>query len=288
MKFEIPVTETQKYVLKTTTGFRGLPLILSERDILFNKDRYIELPEAELPSWKLSLLKRRREVEELQMQNLKEIQNFFEARRPLYDKSSIGRNRGEAVLAFRSELSLDERTELDKLHEENWKLFKEKEKIAFREEIVYKRQYSKLIGIVGLARIIDDDPYTPEDYCQRIIPPENLLAVRAVVNSDIFSKDITEEDRRVLAYIDKETQRVNNSKIIRHNPTFSVSHVSLALGITDIESVQESLYRLTGLLCHLYLPQHPAYFSSGETTSIYLDKWFIPRKRMPLVQEVLI
>ena len=60
MKFEIPLTETQRYVLKTTAGFSGLPHSFSQVDLKKSKDDNREIPELELPVWKRKIQKRRR------------------------------------------------------------------------------------------------------------------------------------------------------------------------------------------------------------------------------------
>lgn len=311
MKFEIPLTETQQYVLRNVTVFSGLPLHFSQDDLKNNHDYYTELPESILPSWKLQLQKRKQKLDTLSERNKLEINAFYAEHTDLYEQCSVGRNRGDAAIAFRDALSPDARREHERLSEENARIFEEHQKISHGEASIYRRHSSKLLGIIGIASYLDDAPDYPEleFYNWRIIPRENFEAVHVAVISGIFSKEITPQDKDILRYIDnKSSARPQNKR----SPSFSVVDVAVGLNLTEIPSVQERLYRLTGLLCHLYVPKDfkkreiypekriintPPRISpepilrypniKKPTISEYYDRWFIPRARKTAIKEVL-
>lgn len=292
MRFEIPLTETQRYVLRITTGFSGLPLHFSQRDLEENKDSYRELSDSELPAWKRELQAKRKELDQQQEQIKNEINTFYAQRMNLYNECAEGKNRGDAAIAFRNALSAEDHREHEKLFEENYRIYEECEKISHKKVSICRRHSSKLLGIPGVATYVDEVPDCPwffEFYTRRVIPRENCDAAQRAAASGVFSKEITSQDKDILRYVYERSgihPELNLQKR-RCPPTFSVATVALAFNCTDIVSVEESIYRLSGLLCHLYLPRNFEESERQRTITEYCDHWFIPRIRRQLVREVL-
>ncbi|MDO8563981.1 MAG: hypothetical protein Q7R87_03150 [Nanoarchaeota archaeon] len=288
MRIEIPITQEQKYILRTTCGFNGLPLTFSQSDLDRSEIDERKISESDFPDWKRSFLKRKQELDRLNEENSRKLSSFYSERKNLYDSCSVGKNRGEAAFAFRKALPEKELRELEGLFKENLDIFREQERNFWKEHRKYKIQSSKLLGIIGLAEGIMDartaEIFVPEFYNLRIIPRENLQAAHASVSSGVFTKELNPQDLDILRYI-HEKSSFHNGKT--HAPSFPVIQVALDMDLSDMPSVQDSFSRLSGLLCHIYLPRDLADAYRKETVAEYNDKWFIPRARQALIKEVL-
>lgn len=286
MRFEIPLSETQRYVLRTATGFTGLPSPFSQDDLKKNRDDRRDLTESEVPAWARKLREKRKELDRLVEQNLEDINQFYSARWELYEKCSNNRDRGEAALAFYNALSTEDREQRDTLFGENSWIFQEQENISLKEGSIYRKSSSKMLGILGIAIYVDNAPDYPgmEFYKRRIIPSENSQAVQSAVISGMFSKDLDDQAIHILKYIDSQALRVKGQ---RQRPTYAVVRAGLDLGISDIESVQKSFYDLSGLLCHLYVPKDYEEADRAGTIDNYHHRWFIPSARQRQIKEIL-
>ncbi|MEK6888591.1 MAG: hypothetical protein AABW80_00620 [Nanoarchaeota archaeon] len=282
MKFEIPLTENQRYALRITAGFNGLPLGFTQRNLKEARIDDATIPNTELPVWKREFREQDRILEEKSRDNITQLTNFYKKHSHLYAQCIAGRNRDDAIIAFKEALSLNELQELERLNQKGMSIFEEQEMIRHKEVARYQRHSSKLLGIIGIAKVVDDvqEGMLPETYNSRLIPPENLEAVKAGVSSGFFVKDIASQDREILRHI--------YIKYWGGSPSsFSLVQTALEMNLTDISSVQESIYRLSGLICHLYLPKSlRESFTHGKVLD-YNDKWFIPKARIGLVKEVL-
>ena len=285
MKFEIPLTETQRYVLKTTAGFSGLPHSFSQVDLKKSKDDNREIPELELPAWKREIQKRRQELDRLSEINLKNIEAFYTARIDLYNQCSEGKNWGEAAIAFRDALSPEDREKHERMFAESYKISEKQEKISRKSRAIYRKHTSKLLGIMGVAQFImdSDGNMSSEIHTLRIIPPENIDSVKLAIESGIFSKELTSQDIEILNYINS-SYNLNTRE--SYPETVSVTGISINLDLTDVNSVQGSFNRLSGLLCHLYIPKDYWVSYDRGIISTYCDRWFIPQARRSLIERI--
>ena len=289
MNFKIPLTETQRYALRTTCGFDGLPDPFRQEDFMRPGTLQEVIPESEMPAWKKELQKREQALNIEQEQLKHEINAFYTTHETLYNSCSKGKNRGEAAIAFRDALPRDDFLEHQRLLGENVRIYEEHEKITHKENTIYRRHSSKLLGIIGIAISLYDTPDSSgiEFYTQRIIPPENISVAREAVVSSVFSKEIMPYDMYLLRHIEAvaipplKTPRKN-----KHQSTFSTVQLAFSLNHTNIDRIQESLHRLTGLLCHLYVPRDYEMAYHEGTITEYHHRWFIPQARKALIKEL--
>jgi hypothetical protein len=158
-------------------------------------------------------------------------------------------------------------------------------------ENISKSTMRELYGIVGISEGNPNDIGYRKPYDGFYIPEENKEALMKVLSGmDIFRKYITEEQIPVLSAIYKRTKELQDKYGERFHPRFTVKESAERADVTEYEA-KNQLKALTGMLTEI-TKQH-IFDTTSKTTYAYrtytgiVNKWFISRARMPLVERVL-
>jgi hypothetical protein len=236
-----------------------------------------QLAEGTLPKWKITLNEEKRRLTKLAEEKIPEIEAAWDN-----EMVSIGRESFPII-----ESSPDEKNQsnLQRLMKEYNDLMAAISEVNDRETRIRMRPLLYLHGIVGIVQGFA--LHHKYSYRGFVIPSENFLSVRFGISSGVFSKELEKGDISLLRFISGRTSEIRRGKNLGHNPRFSVVQIMRETGISQRELVCESLYRLTGLLCHAYGPVSRPYNVRNKPVSFYDDSWYIPTARKNLILEVL-
>ncbi|MBI2632503.1 hypothetical protein HYW75_05855 [Candidatus Pacearchaeota archaeon] len=287
MKFEIKLTEVERYVLKNTMGFsEKIPALLGPRYLEENRESIDTTKIEELPIVLRGLRAKMLELDgsysEIFIQQTAIWRKYKEI---FIAEKGKTKNRAQAVLNTQEIMNQEDKSKLESLAVECSTLSNHFDLLNNSINKIHARSTYKLHGIIGIVQ--GDARYHKYFYKNCVVPNENFTAVQQAVKEGEFKKTIEQDDVRLLSFLWDRTKDIKKRSWRGHAPRFSLPQIMLELGIKDRNYIESSLLRLTGLLCHTYGPDCGIYTLESIPTAIYNNCWFIPMRRHNIIGEIL-